>query len=345
MSVPVTYYRSSSITEWCNCPLRYYINHVLGFKYPSGPKALLGTAFHEIMEVLAHNQDFTDEMVEELTKEIYEKMINEVDFVRVPPSYHRKSGERKSKEAWLPFRDLKKSVDNVMSMTPRPFDVRKMDVVATELKFDVVVLENWSKYDFTLKGKRYQGYLRLKGSIDLIVRNEDGTMSIIDWKSGKTEDMNTGQKKTFEDYCRDLQMAMYYTVTRRYLGYDVQDVTLCFLNEKEVYTLHFDEDLVMDKIQSIYTEMKQCKFPPKIDSEFCKRFCPYSKNDFSSVTSLPLVKPRHYSWVNEAGLTEHGRTYKMCSQIDLYFRSGYTPLEVAEALTRYDHNIEEYKNV
>ena len=342
--IPVSYYRSSSITEWCNCPLRYFANHVLGLKYPSGPKALLGTAFQEVMEVLAHNQDFTDEQVENLTREVYDKMVDSVDFARVPPSSIRKGGERKSKEAWLPFRDLKKSVDNVMSMEPRAFDVRKMDVVATELKFDVEIKEPWARYDFTLKGKRYQGNLRLKGSIDLIVRNEDGTLSIIDWKSGKTEDMNTGEKKTFEDYEQDLQMAMYYMVTRYYLGYDISDVTLCFLNEKEVYTLHFDEDLVLDRIRSIYEEMQQCVFPEKIDSKFCMRFCPYSKNDFGSVTSLPLIKPRDYTWVDEDTGIPVNKTYKICGQLWNYHVSGYNAMQVAEALMRKGHSIEAYIN-
>ena len=347
--LPVTYFRSSSVKEYEGCALRWFASYCLGLKFPSGPKAILGTVFHEIMEVLANakmnNEDVDVIDLEILTKQIYDKTVDTVDFSRVPPSYHRKSGERKSIEAWVPFRSLKQSVENVMAMQPRSFDPRKMNVVAVEKKFDIEVKEPWAKYDFTFRGKRYQGNLRLKGSIDLIVANDDGTVSIIDWKSGQSNDLNTGEKKTFESYQDDLQMALYYLVCRRHLGYDVRDATICFLNESICYSLYFDEDLVLEKIRSIFEEMKHCTRPLKNDTLFCQRFCPYSKNTFERITSKPLIRPREYDYVNDEGILERGRTYRMCGQIDLYFRSGCTPLQIMEAIAREDFDIAEYRNV
>ena len=304
--IPVVYYRSSSIVEYTNCPLRYFANHCLGLRYPAGPKAIAGTMFHSVMEYLANaklnHEDVDGIDLEVLTKDIYDKTVDSIDFKRVPKTYHRKSGERKSIEAWIPYKDLKQSVTNVMQMQPRSFDVRKMDIVAVEQKFDVEIKEPWSGYDFVFRNKHYKGNLRLKGSIDLIVRNEDGTLSIIDWKSGRSEDMNTGEKKTMEDYQNDFQMAIYYMVTRKYLGMDVSDVTLCFLNEGQCYTLYFDEDLVLEGIKTVFEEMKQAEKPLKKDSDFCVKFCPYCKHTFADVTTKPLVKPRQYDFVNEAGL-------------------------------------------
>ena len=368
--IPCTFFRSSSITEYTNCPLRYFANHCLGIKYPAGPAALSGTIFHKIMEILAQCKisqqeklrlsqqwglyydvetqlsfsfpDISTIDVEKLTENVYEFYIKQIDPSRVPKTYQRKTPEA-SVRAWIPFKKVKESVDNVMSMSPRSFDPRLMDIVAVEQKFDVEIKEPWARYDFVFRGKRYSGQLRLKGSIDLIIRNDDGTMSIIDWKSGKSENMNTGEKKTYEDYAQDLQMAMYYMVTRRYLNMDVSDVTLCFLNERECYTLHFDEDMVLDKIKSIYEEMQTSTRPSKIDSDFCMRFCPYSKNDFSTITTKPLVKPREYTWTNEVGINEN-RVYRMCGQINNYFTSGYLPLQVMEAIARKDFDLEAYIN-
>ena len=92
--------------------------------------------------------------------------------------------------------------------------------------------------------------------------------------------------------------------------------------------------------------MKTCTRPLKNDSPFCLKYCPYCKNDFGTVTSLPLVKPRDYSWVNEAGLTEE-KTYKMCGQLNLYFSepNNCTPLQVMDALARKNFNIDSYVNM
>ena len=363
--IPTTFFRSSSIREFCDCKMRYFANYCLGLRQPSGPAALLGTAFHLVMEVLANckmdlqsdspkyqyydketgcgatYKTIEDVNVEELTKCVYDQMINSIDIARVPPSYHRKT-ELGSKKAWLPYKKLKDSVTNVFQMGPRSFDVRKMHIVATEQKFDIEIREPWARYNFDFRGRNYKGYLRIRGSIDLIVQNEDGTMSIIDWKTGVTANMSTGIDKEYEDFAGDLQMSMYYLATRRYLGFDVSDVTLCFPNENKVFTLYFDEDLVLDRIRSIYEEMKNTPHPTKTESQFCKLYCPYFKQSFHDVKTKPLVKAKDYYWEEDGEIVQ--KSMRICNQLEKYFLAGFTPLEVMNALARYNHKVELYTN-
>jgi len=339
MGLPITFLRSSSIKEYLDCPLRFFASYCLGLRFPSGPSAISGTIFHEIMEELAHNKDAD---LDELTERIYKKHIDQIDPARIPKTYQRKTPES-SVRTWVPLKKVKNSIVNVMSMSPRSFDVRHMDVLRTELKFDVEIKEPWANYSFELRGKHHEGYLRLKGSIDLVIRNENGELEIIDWKSGRSEDMSTGEPKTFESYCEDMQMALYSYVCRKYLGLDISYTTLVFLNEGQCFSVQFDDDLVEERIKTIWQEIQSCDRPTKNDSLFCQRFCPYSKSCFDVITTKPLVKPREYDWVNEAGLLEH-KTYRICGQLWNYFVGGYTPMQVCEALMRDNHNIDQYVN-
>jgi len=340
--VPQTYLRSSSIKSFQDCQLRFFADFCLGLKFPSGPSAVSGTIVHEILEYLAHNQDTADEQIEDVCKEIYQQHIDKVDPSRVPKSSQRKTPEASIK-AWIPYKKVKDSITNVLAMSPRSFDPRKMKVIATEQKYDVELPYPWAKYDFKFRGKHYQGQLKLKGSIDLIVETDNG-IEIIDWKSGRSDDLATGEPKAFEDYADDIQLALYWMVARRYLNLDVQHITIVFMNESACYSVDFDDDLVMDRIQSIYETMKNTARPEKNDSLFCMRYCPFSKNDFTTITTKPLVKAREYTWTDEETGIPVNKVYKMCGQLNNYFNSDYTPLQVMEALTRFDHRIEDYVN-
>jgi len=369
--IPVTYFRSSSIKEYESCPLRYFANFNLGLKYPSGPSAMAGTIFHKIMEILAQlkisqqekeqrNHEwglYCDEEtkmsfsfvdiatidIDKLTESIYEFYIKDIDPARVPKTYQRKTPEA-SVKAWIPLKKIKQSVENVMAMQPRSFDVRNMNVFAIERKFDIEIKEDWAKYDFTFRNKHYQGHLRIKGSIDLVIEREDGSLEIIDWKSGNSLNLDTNEEKTYDDYYNDIQLQLYYWAIRKlYPEREISAVTIVFLNESKCFSITYDdENIITNRIRSIYEEMQQATRPAKIDSEFCMRFCPYCKNDFSTVITKPLVKPREYIWTNEAGLNEY-RQYKMCGQLNLYLEN-YSPLEVMESIARYGFNIGEYVN-
>jgi hypothetical protein len=345
--------------------LRFFGQYCLGIKQASGPKARLGTIAHKILEILGECKKLTQEKdpkyayfdqetqiqlefdnimdidIDQLSQNVYQFYIKDIDPNSVPKSYQRKD-PKKSVQAWLPFREIKKSVDNIMNMTPRSFDVRQMEVVATELKYDIEIKEPWATYDFTFKGKHHKGHLRLKGSIDLVISN-NGRIEILDYKTGRSDNLNTGEPKTYEDYAEDIQLAMYSMVCSRYLGYDVECVTIVFLNEGIAYSIPFDDEMVMDRIKQIYEEMKSCAAPQKVDSLFCKRFCPFSKNGMEELTVSPKVKSRGYTWVNEVGIAED-RIYRACGQLALYFQSGYQPLEVMEALAQTNFRIDQYIN-
>ena len=49
----ITYLRSSSLGTFEICEMQYFFQYVLGMKNKTNKKALLGTIFHRVMQVLA----------------------------------------------------------------------------------------------------------------------------------------------------------------------------------------------------------------------------------------------------------------------------------------------------
>ena len=365
--IPVVYFRSTSLKTWEHCNLRYMAEYCMGLRFPSGPAAVAGTVFHEVSEVLAICKKAQDELepgtrtyedkekninisyedvndidIEKLSKDIYEYHINKIDPARVPKTYQRKTPEA-SVRAWIPFKKIQTSINNVMAMEPRNFDVRQMSIVATEQKFDIELKEAWSKFDFKFKGKHYKGNLRLKGSIDLIVKGEDGGIELIDWKT-------SAEDKSYEEASLDLQLAMYYLVCKKYLGLDVRQVTVVYVNTGTCCSVVFDENFVLEKIRSVFEEMQSCTKPFKNDSDDCVKFCPLCKRSFDEVDTLPKVRAREYNWIDDSGL-EVKKTYRICGQLNLYLEQTdengqqlYTPLQLMEILARKDMDLTAYTN-
>lgn len=64
----------------------------------------------------------------------------------------------------------------------RMYDPRFRDIISPEKKFEFEIKKDWAKYEYFLKGEKIEGYLKLKGTIDLVTKIDDNTIEIIDWK-------------------------------------------------------------------------------------------------------------------------------------------------------------------
>ncbi len=373
--IPITYIRSSSLKTYLDCGLRFFADFNLGLKWPSGPAAILGSIFHEVQEILGlckilqqsgtrdpkdNKFHFTDankgiELVfndiyeidiEKLSKDIYDRWCSYIDPSRIPKSYSKI-------ERWIPFKKVQDSLKNIIEMSPRSFDIRSMDVYAVEKRFNYVIPDEWARYDFIFRNKQHIGQLSIKGSIDLIIKGPDNKYEIIDWKSGSAINFSTGQEKSYDDYCNDIQLQLYYLAAKRVLGLDVSQVTIVYPNEKVVggryttgksFSIVFENDNdIINTVRSIYEDMQSANRPKRVNSDFCIKYCPYCKNTFDAVESKPLIKAREYLWQPE-GQEPEKKTYKICGQLSKYFDVGFSPLQVMECLSRDSFNIGAYVN-
>jgi hypothetical protein len=64
----------------------------------------------------------------------------------------------------------------------RMYDPRFSKIISPEQRFEFEIKEDWAKYEYFLKGKKLEGYLKLKGTIDLVTEVDENTIEIRDWK-------------------------------------------------------------------------------------------------------------------------------------------------------------------
>ena len=183
----VTYIRSSSYNNYDYCQMQYFITYVLGHRSISGKKAQLGTIVHKVMECLASckkelqdnpakSMSITDDAVGEIKfteRKLFTKKFV-ADLLDRSYEYYTESCTHHYTGADMKF--CKKSVDDALSYNDGQFDPRKRNVVASEPQFDILIEEDWAKYEYKMPdGKTVEGQLAIKGTIDLVTEVDEGS--------------------------------------------------------------------------------------------------------------------------------------------------------------------------
>lgn len=181
----VTFLRSSSIGTLAMCEMQYFFQYVLGYPSKSGKKAVLGTITHRVMQALGdkkiamskglqvvENDDILNLTLDECDNLEY---VNDLCF-----EYYKKherpdltESDKRTTLSW---------VYKALSYDGGSLDPRNQDVYATELFFDFEIKKPWAKYSYTVGDEIIEGYLGLKGTIDLIIQEGDGYFQVLDYK-------------------------------------------------------------------------------------------------------------------------------------------------------------------
>ena len=109
----------------------------------------------------------------------------------------------------------------------------------------------------------------VKSFIDRVDDLGDGTVEVIDYKTGKAKD-----KKEVE---KNEQLALYVRGVEEIFGKKVSKVSLLFVDQQKKVTVDVDmslEKAIMSEIQDIVKQIQNAEFPPKPNSFTCG-FCPY----------------------------------------------------------------------
>ena len=190
----VTYIRSSSYNNYAYCEMQYFITYVLGHQSNSGKKADMGTMAHKVMEVLAglkkYHQDHPrakylkvdDDAVGEVkidkaelhTDDLVETLTNlSIDSYGKNSTHRFTAGDR---------RDILATVNTFLKHQNGQFDPRLRNIHYPEPHFDIPIEEDWAKFEYEVDGKKMQGQLAIKGTIDLVTKLDDETIEVVDWK-------------------------------------------------------------------------------------------------------------------------------------------------------------------
>lgn len=285
----ICYHRSSSLGTLEMCEMKYFFQYVLGMKDKTNKKAVLGTVIHRAMQVLADKKIAQGKKEKSLKNDDIKNLTfaqcDDIDYVtKVCFDYYKKHEE----DVGLSDDDYKTCVNWVkkaLSYNDGALDPRNQNVDATELFFDIEIKQPWAKYSYDINGKKFEGYLSIKGTIDLIIKEGEGYYQVLDYKSGKRLNWATGKEKTYEDLCSDKQLLLYfYALKNLYPDYDFY-TSIFYINDGGVFDIVFSEDdyyKAENMLKEKFEYIKSVQVPRQLSSDQqnwkCTKLCKFSEN-------------------------------------------------------------------
>lgn len=208
------------------------------------------------------------DLVEDITQKAYD-------------AYHVKC------DGWQPvdLKDIRNFVWLALEYRDGTFDPRKRKIVAPEQPFAFEIKEDWAKIDYVhpVTGETKNGYLGLKGTMDLITCIDKDVYEIIDWKSGQRKDWASGDKKDYTKLSKDFQLKLYhYAASKVFPNIKEIIVSIFFMRDGGPYSLYFGPESLKeteDILKSRFEEIKAATLPKMCDPtqrDFkCQRICDY----------------------------------------------------------------------
>ena len=159
----------------------------------------------------------------------------------------------------------KRGVNSLANYYPRFMETSPERVFATEYKLEYVPVENYF----------------IKGFIDRIETNNDGTYSLYDYKTGSAKSKTKiADGQDYESYLNQLRFYKFAFEIQN-IGTKVSQVGLIFVEEhdKSFFTtlLNEDNDNIKEKIISTYENINNLNFAPIECEESKCKFCGYKQ--------------------------------------------------------------------
>lgn len=245
-----TYIRSSSYNAHDLCNHKFFIEYVLGHRFPSNKKADIGNMSHKALELMA-----SAVLAQKQGKNsIKEDIIGEVPVADILNSPKHTFDLAKKilvtqtpHHQWFPYdyEDAFNYFQRTINYNNRLFDPRQRNVIATESRFDIPIDELWSHYSFKVGDEVIQGNLHIKGTIDLIFEENTDTLELFDLKTGKTTTFPEGEEKSYVDVANDIQFLLYhYAAKQLFPEYKYFISTVFYAQFNKPFTVAFsDEDI------------------------------------------------------------------------------------------------------
>ena len=319
----ITYFRSSSYNTHTLCEQQYFGEYVLGWRGPSGFKATKGTIVHKVLEILAIIKKTQQDNVLTFQDDIIGLVdINKYDLNLIIEQVYNYYEKAEPYHKWTnkDLTDCKNWVNKAIQFNNGMFDPRNRNILCPEQHFDFEITKPWAKYSYSVDGKKLEGNLAMKGTIDLITLVNDTTIEIVDWKTGRRLDWATGEEKTIEKLEKDPQLRIYHYAIK-HLYPHIQNIifSIYFINDGGPYSICFhDSDLkdTEDMLRHKFEAIKSTKKPRLNKSWMCSKLCHFGKTTFENTHIAPIEEYR------DGQVCKIGQVMTKCEQIkhdlDLY---------------------------
>jgi hypothetical protein len=197
-------------------------------------------------------------------------------YAQKEPHHDWKPADKKTIRNWM---------YDTMTLNGGMFNPLNRKIIQPEQYFDFELDFDWARYDYALpNGKRLQGKLSIKGTVDLVTEVSPGILEYQDYKSGKRIDWATGEEKDYKKLRDDPQLRIYhYALCKLYP--DVKEIvmTIIYIKHGGAFSLPFSrEDIpkTEDMLRRRFETIKQCQRPKLNESWRCTKFCHYGKNNY-----------------------------------------------------------------
>lgn len=319
--------RSSSASSYVSCPHKYFMEYVLNLKTKGNCSAAYGTAYHKVMELLNKKR------LANLTnlKEVIEgDEGNKFQVEDLSPSYAIDWSFEYYKGKYPDFpwtktvkRDLTEWVDYTLGSHYNP---EKLNIHACEHFFEYEIKEPWAYYEYRIGKDELKGYLKIRGTLDLLIRHNDEYLEYLDYKTGRSMyNWTLGKEKTVDDLRHDPQLLLYYySLKREFPQYPHLGMTLFYTKGTGAFPLQFGDEeylraekMIKDMFLKIKMDAKAswiyydrqcsyCQFNKLIDEETGKTLCKKYHDELVKV-GLDKVTQKHVD-IKKLGNYEGGGT-------------------------------------
>ena len=234
----------SQIDNYLACPLRYKFSYILNVPTPPSSALNFGNTIHNVLKIFHTKKMFGNDTS-------FEDLIDTYDKEWIPLGYEN---EEHRKER---FESGKKILEKYYQ-TNKDIDVQHLGI----------------EKDFILD---IDG-IKLKGKIDRIDKLPNGSVEIIDYK--------TGNSKTQKEVDDDVQMTIYKMAAEEALNIKPDSLSFYYLEAGEKISTNRTQkqiDAQKKVIKDVVDGIKEKNFKPNPGQScrFCpyKRICPFSEKE------------------------------------------------------------------
>lgn len=315
--IPIVYFRSSSFNSDEQCPMQYYMDYILDLPKCKPFKATdMGTITHKVLEVLAliklAKQKKQNVIKDEICGDINVYTFHINDIIESIFKYYTK---QIAYHTWSDFDlvTIKKYVWTAITTNGGAFSPLKRNIVQSELHFDIDIIRDWSKYNYVVNGKQFDGYLGIKGTIDLVTSIDDTFYEIIDWKTGQRKNWGTGERKDYDKFRNDPQLMIYhYALKHIYPQLNHIMITIFYLKDGGPFSISFDNsdlDRTETMLKDKFLKIMHTRVPRLNRSFFCSKFCHFGRQTFENTNWQHQIENRR------GQVCKEGSVRTMCEQV------------------------------
>lgn len=326
------------------CEQKYFMNYVLGLPDKQNKKACMGSVTHKNFEVLArikllkdqNKRVYEDEELGKIKSNIPIDELNERSF-----NYY---------DGLYPNLMDPNAIGICLDWTNKgleyqggKLDPRNQNVESVEEFFDITIEEEWAKYSYTIGDQQFDGHLAIRGTVDLIFREDEAYYHIQDLKTGRRYDWASETIKTYEKLAKDKQLRLYYYAFRKKYPDRRFFVSIYYINDHRfdgklveggLFTFAFDDidfTEAEQDIKKIFAEVKNNDRPALLSntcSNFkCKYMCAYSQIIPEIDERMPACLAIR-DQIQSLGIDKVTEKYGDLKKLSVYTGGGKTNMEI-----------------